>query len=214
MLIAAQDRDDTDIIIGSRYVGERRTEIPFVRSLGLAVINVLTNISMGKLRPQGFVRDTQSGYRAYSRRAIRSLAVDPSIGNNMGASTDILYHANRNRLSVAEIGTTISYTVENASSQGSFSHGFDLVRNIFWTVEYGRPLLIVGTPGVLSLLLGVGWTILQVAQWLESGVIVSLPLAVSVLLVFGGYLLCTAALMMHVLNRHPTLRRLNNSLDE
>jgi hypothetical protein len=208
ILVETQTRDAADIVIGSRYVGERDTQIPFVRSVGLSVINYLTNVSLGKLRPSGFIRDTQSGYRAYSRLATRSLAADPMIGDNMGASTDILYHAHRNRLSVAEVGTTISYDVENASSQGSFSHGMDLLRNIFWTVEYGRPLLVLGVPGALVTVLGVAGAMWYLWQYVETGVLSAAPLATAVLCTFGGLLLCITSLMMHVLNRHPTLMRL------
>ncbi|MDZ7745922.1 MAG: glycosyltransferase family 2 protein [Halobacteriales archaeon] len=83
-LVETQRQEETDIVIGSRYIGKRTTKIPFVRSLGLGVINHLTNVSLGTLRPSGFIRDTQSGYRAYSRYATKSLANDRSIGNNRG----------------------------------------------------------------------------------------------------------------------------------
>lgn len=207
-LIETQDRHDVDIVIGSRYVGERKTEIPLVRSLGLAVINNLTNASLGKLRPSGFIRDTQSGYRSYSLYAVRSLAGDRLIGDNMGASTDILQHAHRNRLSVSEVETTISYDVENASSQGSFSHGLDLLRNIFWTVEYGRPILILGIPGGLITLLGVTMTVLFIAQTNQTETIDPVRLVPPILFAIGGVLLCIAAVMMQVLNRHPSINRL------
>jgi hypothetical protein len=207
-LIETQTRQNTDIVIGSRYVGERKTKIPLVRSLGLAVINNLTNASLGKLRPSGFIRDTQSGYRSYSLYAARSLAADPLIGDNMGASTDILHHAHRNRLSVSEVETTISYDVENASSQGSVSHGLDLLQNIFWTIEYGKPLLILGLPGGLITLLGVTLTIQLLAQTAQTGTLVSIRLVPPILFAIGGVLLCIAAVMMQVLNRHPSINRL------
>lgn len=207
-LVETQARNNVDIVIGSRYVGERTTKIPFVRSLGLAVINNLTNASLGKLRPSGFIRDTQSGYRSYSSYAIRSLAGDRLIGDNMAASTDILHHAHRHRLSVSEVETTISYDVENASSQGSLSHGFDLLRNIFWTIEYGRPLLILGLPGGMITLLGVTMTVLSIGQAVETETLVPIRLVPPILFVAGGLLLCVAAVMMHVLNRHPRITRL------
>ena len=213
-LVETQKRDETDIVIGSRYVGERDTKIPLFRSVGLAVINGLTNASMGKLRPRGHVRDTQSGYRVYSRRAIHSLASDPTIGNNMGASTDILYHAHRARLSVSEVPTTISYDVENSSSQGSLSHGLDLVRNIVWTVEYGRPLLIVGMPGMVATVLGIAVTVLLLTTYLNTGTVAAPQLIVSTLFAVGGMLLCIAAILMHVLNVHPTMRRLTTDTND
>ena len=209
-LVETQTRNDVDIVIGSRYVGKRTTKIPFVRSLGLAVINNLTNVSLGKLRPSGFIHDTQSGYRCYSLYATRSLAGDRLIGDNMGASTDILYHAHRNRLSVSEVETTISYDVENASSQGSVSHGLDLLRNIFWAVEYGRPLLILGVPGGLITLFGVMLTVLLIGQSAGTGIVDPVRLVPSILFAVVGLLLCIAAVMMQVLNRHPSMKRLND----
>jgi hypothetical protein len=87
--------------------------------------------SLPSLRPTGFARDIRSGYRTDNRQAIRSLADNSGIGNKIGASTDILYHAHRARFSIAEVETTISYGVENAGIQGAVSHGLNLVRNIF-----------------------------------------------------------------------------------
>ncbi|MFC7138079.1 glycosyltransferase family 2 protein [Halobaculum litoreum] len=208
LLVETQQRDGTDIVIGSRYVGERTTRIPFVRAIGLGVINSLTNASLGNLRPSGFIRDTQSGYRAYSRAATRSLASDRRIGNNMGASTDILYHAHRNRFSVAEVETTISYGVANASSQGSFSHGMDLLRNILWTVQYGRPMLVLGLPGFLTWVFGVVSMTWILFQYAETGALSFLSIVGATVCTLGGLLVCIAALMMHVLNSHPTMKRL------
>lgn len=208
-LVETQTRQNVDIVIGSRYVGERKTKIPLVRSVGLAVINNLTNASLGKLRPSGFIRDTQSGYRSYSLYAVRSLAADRLIGDNMGASTDILHHAHRNRLSVSEVETTISYDVENASSQGSVSHGLDLLRNIFWTIEYGQPLLILGLPGGLVTLLGITLAVQAIAGSVQTGTLVPIELVPPILFAIGGVLLCIAAVMMQVLNRHPSINRLH-----
>ncbi|QPV62854.1 glycosyltransferase family 2 protein [Halosimplex litoreum] len=206
-LVETSKTERADIVIGSRYVGGE-TRIPFVRSIGLAVINNLTNVSLGNLRPSGWIRDTQSGYRSYGRRAIRSLAADRAIGDNMGASTDILYHAHRNRLSVAEVGTTISYDVPESSTQGSLSHGIDLVRNILWTVEYGRPLLVVGLPGLLLTLLGVAVGLGALVRYDGGGGLAPVQLGIATLVLVGGVLVCVAALVMHILNAHPAVRNL------
>ena len=126
----------------------------------------------------------------------------------MGASTDILYHAHRNRFSIAEVETTISYDVANASSQGSFSHGMDLLRNILWTVEYGRPMLVLGAPGAVTWLAGIASVTWLFVQYVETGALPFLPLVGAVACTLGGLLVCIMALMMHVLNGHPAMRRL------
>jgi hypothetical protein len=84
---------DADVVIGSRFAPGSETAVPLYRWLGLVVVNVLTNLSFGVVRSASWVGDTQSGFRAYSRRAIASLAADKGLGDRMGASTDILHHA-------------------------------------------------------------------------------------------------------------------------
>jgi len=78
--------DGADIVIGSRFAEGSETELPLYRRFGLAVVNALTNLSMGVLvRSKSRVGDTQSGFRTYNREAIESLSEDPSIGSGMSA---------------------------------------------------------------------------------------------------------------------------------
>ena len=135
--------------------------MPFYRRFGLAVVNGLTNLSMGVVRKRSRVRDTQSGFRAYNERAIESLATDSSIGDHMNASTDILYHAHQHDYELEEVGTTINYDVDDASSHHPLSHGLVLVSNILKTVERDRPITSLGIPGFVSAFAGLGfgyWT--------------------------------------------------------
>ena len=146
-LVAEQQRSDVDIVIGSRFADGSETEMPFYRRFGLAVVNGLTNLSMGVVRKRSRVRDTQSGFRAYNEQAIESLATDSSIGDHMNASTDILYHAHQHDYEIEEVGTTINYDVDDANSHHPLSHGLVLVSNILKTVERDRPITSLGIPG-------------------------------------------------------------------
>jgi len=124
-LVEEQRETDADIVIGSRFAEEAETEMRFYRRIGVELVNLATNLSLGLVRPRFWVRDTQSGFRAYNETAIASLAVDDS--------TDILYHARRQGYDIAEVGTTINYDVENANSHNPVVHGLELVGNILKT---------------------------------------------------------------------------------
>jgi glycosyltransferase involved in cell wall biosynthesis len=128
-LVDAHERTGADVVIASRFADDGATDAPLYRRVGLGVINLLTNVSLGTLR-SGRITDTQSGFRAYSARAMASLAEDDSIGDRMDASLDILYHVRGLNYDIAEVGTTITYDVEQASSDDPLSHGLELVSAI------------------------------------------------------------------------------------
>jgi glycosyltransferase involved in cell wall biosynthesis len=137
-LVAAREDADADVVIASRFADGGATDAPLYRRFGLGVINLLTNVSLGTLR-SGRITDTQSGFRAYSPRALASLAEDDSIGDRMDASLDILYHVRGLDYDITEVGTTITYDVEQASSDDPISHGLELVSAIVArTVRFPR----------------------------------------------------------------------------
>jgi len=206
-LVEKQADTGASIVVGSRYVGESRTRLPPVRRIGLGVINVLTNLSLGRVRPQDFVHDTQSGYRAYDREAIASLAVDPDIGDRMGASTDIIYHAHRRGYGIAEVGTTISYEVEHGSTLNPFAHGYDLVRNIFYTLTVVHPFKTLGVIGAVLASLGTGVALEGIALGIETGEVPFVKTYAASLVALLGFVVAAVAIEYHTLRSHPYYRR-------
>jgi glycosyltransferase involved in cell wall biosynthesis len=128
-LAAAIDDADADIVVGSRFTAGGDTDAPVYRRVGLAVINWLTNVSLGR-HGRARIADTQSGFRAYSQRAVASLAAADDVDDRMGASLDILYHAARRDWVVTEVGTSVTYEVENANTSNPVRHGFQLLARI------------------------------------------------------------------------------------
>jgi len=198
-LVERLDSGDAEVVIGSRFTSDSDTDFPLYRRVGLAVINVLTNLSMGVVRPRSWVHDTQSGFRLYGAEAVESISADDSIVDHMGASTDILHHAHEHNYPIAEVGTTVSYTVDNASNANPVAHGLTLLSNILKTIERERPITIIGIPGftltLAGFLLGY-WVVLDYAATgaLASGV--ALLAALSTLI---GSLACFSAIILHSL---------------
>lgn len=201
-LIATQRETDAEIVIGSRFIEDANTDAPLYRRFGLFVVNTLTNFSIGAFTPSDRITDTQSGFRAYNGRAIRSLAADDDIGDRMHASTDILYHANQRDYSIEETGITVRYDVENASSHDPVSHGYSLVSNISTTVQNAHPLLSLGLPGIASILMAVSVSYWLVTNYLASGSPSLVLATLSVMFGVTGFFACVAAIILHALQIH------------
>lgn len=205
-LVAAQRDGRADVVVGNRFMDGATTEMPLVRAVGLGMVNLLTNLSMGRFLPREWVRDTQSGYRAYTLEAVRSLAEARDIGDGMWASTDILYALEREQYTFAEVPTTIRYDLEGTSSEGVLEHGLGLLRNLGGLLQRTRPMVLIGLPGAMCVLLGALLGALDVQRFVTSGSVpIGLTVAVSASTVLGVLLLFSAVLV-HTINTHPSLR--------
>lgn len=111
---------EADVVIGSRFLA--KSPVPWFRKLGIKIINMVVNFSTGLN-----LTDTQSGFRAYSRRAIESIA--PSL-EGMGASTEILIKAKEAGLKIKEVPVQMSYP-EEISKIDSAIHGLSVVIDTF-----------------------------------------------------------------------------------
>jgi len=82
-----------DVVIGSRYIKE--VNVPLLRRFGSQILNILVN-----LFSKGRISDTQSGYRAYSKKALEALEVTEK---GMGVDSQLLIDALRNGLNIVEV---------------------------------------------------------------------------------------------------------------
>jgi hypothetical protein len=201
-LLAKQRQSGAEIVIGSRFLGDARTQMPAYRRVGLGTINVLTNLSLGVVRRESWVSDTQSGFRVYGERAIGTLANDDTIGDHMEASTDILYHAHHHDHEITEVGIEINYDVSEGNSHHPLVHGAVLLSNILRTIERERPITMLGLPGFALVALGFVAGYGTVANFASTG---TLPFASAFLaagLLFLGVLACFTSLVLHSINTH------------
>jgi glycosyltransferase involved in cell wall biosynthesis len=109
-----------DISIGSRFLTDFPNSVPVYRTIGIRILNLVTNVLGAN------VRDSQSGFRAYSKTAITS--VKPSI-NGMGAGSEILIRAKYLGLQVVEVPINCIYD-SNSSTQNPLRHGLSIVRSL------------------------------------------------------------------------------------
>lgn len=201
-LLDALRETDASVVVGNRFHADSTQRVPGYRRLGLFVINVLTNVSLGASPTGSWVSDTQSGFRAFDSAAIASLAADDTLSENMSASTDILYHARHNGYDVAEVDTTISYEGDETSTQNPVLHGLAIVSNILRTVERERPLTFVGLPGVAAVFIGLGTGYWAVANYVQTGTFPTGVVLFCIFSTFLGALLSFTGVILHSIQTH------------
>jgi glycosyltransferase involved in cell wall biosynthesis len=138
-----------DIVIGSRFVnGNGKTQkIPAYRKVGMRVLDTATEVGSGC-----HISDSQSGYRLYSRNAIREIDLG---SNGMAAGSEILIQAADKKLKIAEVPINVRYDIEKTSSENPITHGYNVLVNIIGLISEQRPLLFFCVPGAMLLFIGV-----------------------------------------------------------
>ena len=115
-------------------------DIPDYRRIGIRIINWVTGRGSNK------ISDTQSGFRAYSRKAVEAI-LPTEMG--MGVSREILLRAEERGLRVKEIPVKIVYDVERPSKINPVTHGLDVIFSTIKHLSVRHPLMFYGIPGTL-----------------------------------------------------------------
>jgi len=140
-LVDALRENDYDLVIGSRFMEGNNNHVPGWRKAGIGIIN--------RLSTNDEVSDSQSGFRAYSRRALESLVLTE---DGMGVSTEILLKARESGLRVGEVPISIKYHADS-STHNPVVHGLEVVLSTIKHLSSGRPLLFFGVPGFVIVVL-------------------------------------------------------------
>lgn len=137
-----------DVCIGSRFLEEDgNRNIPRHRRLGIRAVTRLANL---RLNGSGPLRDAQSGFRAYSRAAIR--AIDPK-DPDMGASVEILWRADEAGLRMREVPIHVDYP-PRSTHRNPIGHGLAVVGSMIRYVAHDRLARVLAVPSMIAILGG------------------------------------------------------------
>lgn len=136
-----------DISIGYR-VG-KNTEMPFWRRIGKRVLDYTTSFGSG-----GHVTDSQCGFRAFNKKAVKGL-VSRLDGDAFSVESEQLVKAHDLGLAVGNTPVTCKYKELETSTINPASHGISVLRYVIWLVAQKRPLLFIGVPGFIFVLIGI-----------------------------------------------------------
>ncbi|MDO8726854.1 MAG: glycosyltransferase family 2 protein [Candidatus Methanoperedens sp.] len=178
-----------DVVIGSRFINGNGKNVPIFRKIGMKVLDAVTNIG-GKIK----VSDTQSGLRAYGRKAIEKININT---NNMSAGSEILMQINDHRLKIKEVEIHCSYDVERASTQNPVSHGIGVLLGVLKQIEFKKPLYFLTLPGIILSLSGFGLGIFLLESKISRGILPFGPTLLMILIILIGVFSIFTGIILH-----------------
>ena len=180
--------EGSDVVIGSREM-QSNTIAPY-RRFGQRVLSRLTYVASRQK-----LSDTESGFRAYSRKALATLELKEK---GMAVSSEIVSEAAAKGLKVTEVPISVIYT-KDGSTMNPIRHGFGVLNRITVMISERRPLLFFGLFGGIFLVLGIAAGVIVTQSYFASRVLATGTALVSMLLVNVGLLSIFTGVILNVL---------------
>jgi len=188
LLLEAMALQGADMVVGSRFRDrEQLDKIPGGRRIGLRAVTTMTNVFSGVT-----VSDSQSGFRAFSSRALSLLTFR---GAGFSVESEMQFLARAHKLSVAEVSISADY--DDPAKRNPLVQGFDVVNGVLRLVGQTRPLLFLGGPGLVILLSGLLLGLLVVSIYASSQKLAMGYALISVLCVVVGALSLFSGIILH-----------------
>jgi len=177
-------KGEADVVVGSRFLG--KSKMPKYRKLGVGMITKLSNLN---------ITDAQSGFRAYSRKALEKI-MPTEMG--MGVSAEILIKATEQGFRIKEVPINIRYDVEKPSHQNPFTHGLEVLLSMIKFMSIKRPLLFYGVPGATSLMIALAFWVWTLRIFSETRQIMTNIALIAIGTTMVGLMLLTTAIILYV----------------
>ncbi len=153
-LVNSLIKNNADIVTGYRFADEK--DMPRYRKFGNKVLDKVTNLVI-----EIPVRDTQSGFRAYSKKAINSIKFNT---DGYGADSEILISAVKKGLKIIEEPVTVIYNTQGKTSKKDpISHSTSIVTTLVELVVIKQPLRYLGIPGFILFIIGIVYSVVVIA---------------------------------------------------
>ncbi len=177
---------EADMVVGSRFLAIK-SHIPGYRKIGQHAFTAVTNMAASVP-----VTDSQSGFRAFSRRAIEVLHFN---GTGLSVESEMQFQAKEHGLAIAEVPISVVYAEK--AKRNPVGHGMQILSNIVRLVSQHRPLLFFGIQGLSMLFAGLfmGWITVDI--FARTQVLAVGYALISVLLLILGIMTLFVGLVLH-----------------
>lgn len=183
-----------DMVSAARYGAAREAYRPGHRFGNLLLTAMVARVFGGG------ITDLLSGYRAFSRRFVKSF---PALSSGFETETEFTIHALALHMPVQEVRAPYRNRAPGTASKlNTFVDGIRILRAIVTLVQQERPLQVFSGAGLLLLAAGIGLGIPVVMTFLNTGLVPRLPTALlSTGLVLLAFLSLTAGLILDAVSR-------------
>ena len=182
----------SDVVVGYRF--DNDTEMPSYRKIGNKILDHATNIATSIP-----IRDTQSGFRAYSKNAIELIEFS---NDGFTADSEILIDASKHGLRISEEKITVIYdTGRRTSTKNPILHGSSVLGSLIEMILVKHPLKYLGIPGLIVIFCGVLLSSYTISVFNQTALL-PIPFAlVSIGLLLLGFLLLMTSGILFAINR-------------
>lgn len=140
--------------------------------------------------------DSQSGFRALSRRALEDLTFS-SEGYNI--ESDMIVHFASLNLRVTEVPISVTYDVPHKHKKNPLTHGLGVLARIVGLIGYRRPLLFFGIPGGGIALFGIALELYTFSEFFRIGQFHYIVFTLGITALILGLLLVSSGLILNFL---------------
>jgi glycosyltransferase involved in cell wall biosynthesis len=184
--VLAPLRAGADLVIGSRYL-DGRCPAPPARVLGHRLFNALTRLASGVP-----ASDSQSGYRAFSRRALEAVTFTCP---GFAVESEMQFLAGRLGLRLVEAPIAARYV--DKPKRPLLGHGLAVLHGLLRLTGQYRPLLCFGAPGLVLLAAGLLGGVAVVNRYHAARVLPVGYATLSALLAIAGMIALSTAVTLH-----------------
>lgn len=186
LLLDTMVKNDVDVVIGSRFL-DNSTKAKRYRNTGVKIITSASNYGTNFK-----ITDSQSGFRAYSKKAID--LIHPT-EKGMSISTEILQKISNQGLSIEEVPITISYEGDT-SKEHPVPHGLAVLMNTLKYVSIKHPIQFYGIPGIVLIIAGIVMGGIFLDAYLNEQIIFYGSLLASIVLFLLGAILAVTSIIL------------------
>jgi len=179
-----------DMVIGSRE-GVKKS-IPFYRRIGQRIL-----LRSTRVLTRNKLSDSESGFRAFSRKAINSLKLSQK---GFAVESEMIADAEEKGLKVTEVPISVKYTTDG-STLNPVRHGLGVLTQIMAMISERRPLFFFGILGVILVLVGLLEGIRTLGILQDSGELPVGTVMLSVLFFIVGVFSIFTGIILHTLSR-------------
>jgi glycosyltransferase involved in cell wall biosynthesis len=182
----------SDIVIGYRFETEK--DMPSYRKFGNKILDELS-----KQAANLNLRDTQSGFRAYSKQAIENINFK---NDGFTADSEILIDASEKNMKISEHNVSVLYnTGTRTSTQNPIRQGGSVLIHLLELILMKRPITFLGIPGFLLTITGIITSFITLTMFNETGYF-SIPFSLTSIVFFTiGVMLILVSGILFSFNR-------------
>jgi len=177
---------NVDVVLGNRH--DSNKEMPAYRQVGNKILDKITQLASNLP-----FNDTQSGFRAYSKKAIESINF---FTDGFGVDSEIIVDASNKGLKISEEKITVLYNTQGkTSTKDPITHSAGVITSLIELIAINHPLKFLGIPGFILLIIGIIFSIIVLSIFNEDRFF-SIP---STLVALGSLVIGIMLLLMSVI---------------